>query len=145
MPKEDPAPLLLRLLVEASRAFEDRVLDDLAMGGIRPAHISVFRYLGPEGSRIGDLAAAAGMTGQAMGELVGKVRELGLVEVVTDPNDRRARLVRPTPHGSEAMNRYAERVRVVEGRVRAEIGDDGLRDLRALLARTGRILSERPD
>ncbi|WAC55947.1 MarR family winged helix-turn-helix transcriptional regulator [Gordonia sp. SL306] len=142
MPSEDPPRLLLRLLVEATRAFEDRVLDDLAIDGIRPAHFSVFRYLAPEGSRIGDLATAAGMTGQAMGELVGKVRELGLVDVVTDPADRRARLVRSTPRGSAAVAQYAEQVRAVEGRLRDEIGAAGLEELRGLLARAGRVLSE---
>ncbi|MGC5256780.1 MarR family winged helix-turn-helix transcriptional regulator [Gordonia sp. DT218] len=144
MATKDPPRLLLRLLVEVTRGFEDRVLDDLAVDGIRPAHFSVFRYLDPEGSRIGDLATAAGMTGQAMGEMVGKVRELGLVEVVTDPADRRARLVRATPRGFEAVAQYAEQVRLVEGRLRDEIGAAGLDELRALLARAGRVLSEPP-
>ncbi|MEE4023267.1 MarR family winged helix-turn-helix transcriptional regulator [Gordonia sp. PKS22-38] len=135
MDGEASSRLLLRSLVEVTRAFEDRVLSGLDIDGVRPAHLGVFRYLRPDGSRIGDLATSAGMSGQAMGELVGKMRELGFVDVVADPADRRARLVVLTPRGRDAMATYAARVREVEEQLAGQIGADGVADLRSLLAR----------
>lgn len=132
---EEPRdPLLLRLLVEAARAYENAVIDLMAeRGEVRPAHFAVFRHLDPAGSRIGDLARDAGMTGQSMGELVAKMRDLGYVEVVPDPGDGRARLVVPTEAGAAAVARFAGHVRDVEDRIAATIGVDGLFALRNLL------------
>ena len=45
------------------------------------------------------LAAAAGMTRQSMGELVRELGDLGLVEMVPDPDDRRAQALTLTDEG----------------------------------------------
>lgn len=66
----------------------------------KPKHSAVFAQIGPQGSRVTDLARGAGMTSQAMGEVVDELIELGYVVREADANDRRAKLVRLTPLGS---------------------------------------------
>jgi MarR family transcriptional regulator, temperature-dependent positive regulator of motility len=71
---------LLRLLVEGSRAMEGRLYEGLRAAGygdVRPAHYAIFRYLEDEGSRVTELAEAAGMTKQSMGELVDHLERRG--------------------------------------------------------------------
>lgn len=132
---ESDAPmLLLRSLVELTRAFENRVLAQAGHHDLRPAMLAVFRYLEPTGSRIRDLADAAGMTGQAMGELVTRARELGYVAVAPDPRDGRVRLVTLTDRGGQAVAEYAERVRAVEAELRADLGETRVEDLHRLVS-----------
>lgn len=66
---------------------------------MRPAFFEVFRYLKPDGSRSTDLAEQAQMTKQSMGYLIDHLETLGYVERIADPDDRRAKLVRPTDRG----------------------------------------------
>lgn len=129
---------LLKLLVLATRAVEDELNAELRArlpGELRPAHYAVFRYLDPEGSRVGDLADAAGMTQQSMGELVGRLESAGLVRREVDPGDRRARRVVCTPDGAAALRLARDRLAAIEDRIHAEVGAGEVARLRELLAR----------
>lgn len=88
---------------------------------LRAAHAQVFEHLDPDGTRITVLAERARMTHQAMGELVADLEQAGLVERVSDPADRRARLVRPTPAGHEVLARAGTRLRVLHDRWAREL------------------------
>src|SRR3981081_2690102 len=57
---------------------------------------AVFRWLGPEGDRISDIAARCGVSKQAMGETITWLEQHGYVERLPDPSDGRATLVRRT-------------------------------------------------
>ncbi|WP_459545319.1 MarR family winged helix-turn-helix transcriptional regulator [Nocardia sp. X0981] len=132
------APSLLKLLTVAARAVEtelNRELRPRLDEELRPAHYAVFRYLDPAGSRVGELAAAAGMTQQSMGELVGGLERAGLVRRRVDPADRRARQVVCTEAGAAALRLASERLTRIEERVVAEVGEGGMEDLRRLLDR----------
>ena len=74
---------------------------------LRIAHGAVFRNIAAGGSRITDLAARARMTKQSMAELVAYLNKQGYVEVSTDPDDRRSKLVRLTDRGMEVFNALA--------------------------------------
>ncbi|WP_107660212.1 MarR family winged helix-turn-helix transcriptional regulator, partial [Nocardia suismassiliense] len=90
----DPNATLLKLLSHATTAYEralNRELRARLDDQLRPAHYAVFRHLDPAGSRITALAESAGMTQQAMGELVTHLERCGLVERQGDPADRRGR------------------------------------------------------
>ena len=113
-------------------------LDD----SLRPAHYAVFRYLAPGGSRIGDLADAAGMTQQSMGELVTHLQRCGYVERRSDPDDRRARLVVATAAGRSALAVAAGYLAALEERLEDQLGAAGLTNLRTLLARAHAVLAE---
>ena len=58
----------------------------------------VFENIG-EGRRVSDLAERAQVTKQSMAQLVEYLERNGYVERIPDPADRRAKIVRLTPHG----------------------------------------------
>ncbi|MGJ5152628.1 MULTISPECIES: MarR family winged helix-turn-helix transcriptional regulator [unclassified Bradyrhizobium] len=114
-----------RLLNNAVRRFESRVLQLMAEGGhggTRIAHVSLTRNLDVEGTRLTELARRASMSKQAMGELVDQCVELGLVSREADPSDRRARLVRFTPAGLKWLEAFGDAVDVAEAEMRKELG-----------------------
>ncbi|PSK95383.1 MarR family transcriptional regulator [Murinocardiopsis flavida] len=127
---------LLKLLVQAAHAVELRLLAELPPGlsaTVRPAHLTVFRHLAADGSRITDLAEAAGMTQQSMGELVTHLQRQGLVERRTDPRDRRARLVVCTPEGRAVLDSAAAAIAAIEDAFAERSGRPALADLKRLL------------
>ncbi|MEJ7930331.1 MarR family winged helix-turn-helix transcriptional regulator [Ramlibacter sp. AN1015] len=126
-----------RLLGHASRRFDDRVLHLMAhdadaplalsrlaaRGQIGAAHIHITRHLALQGSRLTELAAVAGMTKQAMGDLVTQCEAWGLVLREPDPADARARLVRFTPDGLAWLQAFRAAVDQAEAEFRAEVGE----------------------
>ena len=93
-----------RLLGLAMRRFDERVLVLMASnvnvplglshlaarGQVGAAHIHITRHLAVEGSRLTDLARAAGMSKQAMGNLVDQCEAWGLVTRLADARDARS-------------------------------------------------------
>ena len=91
----------------------------------RISHISLTRNLDLKGTRVSELARRAGMTKQAMGQIVDDLEQLGYVERIPDPADGRAKIVRFTAVGldfvcdaaevlDEIWHEYAERLGVSE-------------------------------
>jgi DNA-binding MarR family transcriptional regulator len=101
-----PRPLPA-LLTEVKTAALRRFLVRLAGEGfddIREGHGCVFGFIDVEhGSRLTDLAERAGLTKQAVGEAVAELERLGYLERVPDPRDRRAKIIKLTPRGLEAV------------------------------------------
>jgi DNA-binding MarR family transcriptional regulator len=92
------------LFQQLARVFERRVRATLRARGhteLQPSHQVVFVSLGRSGTRLTDLARRAGMTKQAMGQIIDDLEELGYVERRPDPADRRAKIVRLTATGLE--------------------------------------------
>jgi len=119
-------------LVEASGALEARLHEGLravGYGNVRPAHYAVFRHLGPEGSRVTELAGAAGMTKQSMGELVDYLERRGYVERRPDPRDGRAKIVAPTEAGRRGIAAAAGRLAEIEADLRERMGKERLEEL----------------
>jgi DNA-binding MarR family transcriptional regulator len=136
---------LLRLLVEGSRALEERLYDGLraeGYGDVRPAHYAVFRYLDDEGSRVTELAEAAGMTKQSMGELVDHLERRGYVERRLDPRDGRAKIVVLTEKGRRGIEAAAERIAGIEAELARWMGDERLEELTGSLADLGAFFEE---
>ena len=114
-----------RLLNNAVRRFEGRVLELMSEKGhdeTRIAHVSLTRNLDVEGTRLTELARRASMSKQAMGELVDQCAQLGLVDRIADPTDRRARIVMFTPAGRKWLDAFRDAVDVAEQEMRAELG-----------------------
>ena len=126
-----------RLLGHAMRRFDARVLylmahnvevplalsNLAARDQIGAAHIHITRHLALGGSRLTDLAARAGMTKQAMGDLVAQCEAWGLVVREPDPHDARARQVRFTPTGLAWLQAFRDAVVQAEAEFRAEVGE----------------------
>jgi DNA-binding MarR family transcriptional regulator len=71
---------------------------------VTPAMKQVLLFVARDGSRLTELAALARMTKQSMGEHVDALVDLGLLERIPDPDDGRAKLIRPTADGLMCMN-----------------------------------------
>jgi DNA-binding MarR family transcriptional regulator len=127
-----------RLLGHAMRRFDERVLHlmagnegvPLALANlasrdqVSAAHVHITRHLALEGSRLTDLARAAGMSKQAMGDLVDQCAAWGLVQREADPLDARARRVVFTPVGLAWLQAFKEAVAQAETEFREAVGKD---------------------
>jgi DNA-binding MarR family transcriptional regulator len=127
-----------RLLGHAMRRFDARVLHLMAhhvdvplalsnlaaRAQVRAAHIHITRHLRLEGSRLMDLAASAGMTKQAMGDLVTQCEAWGLVQRTPDPSDARARRIVFTETGLAWLRAFEQAVAQTEAEFKQEVGAD---------------------
>jgi len=95
-----------------------------ARAQISAAHIHITRHLALEGSRLGELAQAAGMSKQAMGQLVDQCEAWGLVRRQADPHDARARRVVFTPTGLDWLQAFREAVAQAEAEFRQAVGPE---------------------
>lgn len=127
-----------RLLGHSMRRFDERVLRHMAhavdvplalsnlaaRAQVGAAHVHITRHLALEGSRLTDLAQRAGMTKQAMGDLVTQCEAWGLVVRAPDPLDARARVVKFTDSGLAWLRAFRDAVLQAEAEFRAEVGED---------------------
>lgn len=127
-----------RLLGHAMRRFDARVLQlmardvevPLALSNLAArdkvgaAHIHITRHLSLAGERITDLAEKAGMTKQAMANLVTQCEAWGLVTREIDPRDARARRVRFTETGLVWLQAFHDAVSQAEAEFREAVGED---------------------
>ncbi len=127
-----------RLLGHALRRFDARVLALMAHDAQVPlalsnlaareqigaAHIHITRHLAVEGSRLTDLAHSAGMSKQAMGDLVDQCEAWGLVRRETDPLDGRARRVRFTDAGLAWLEAFRRAVAQAQAEFTQAVGTD---------------------
>jgi DNA-binding MarR family transcriptional regulator len=127
-----------RLLGQALRRFDERVLYLMAHDANVPltlsnlaaraqvgaAHIHITRHLALKGSRLTELAASAGMSKQAMGDLVTQCEAWDLVRREPDPLDARARRIVFTATGLLWLEAFRLAVERAETEFRAQVGDD---------------------
>ena len=127
-----------RLLGHAARRFDERVLELMAhnidvplalsnlaaRAQVSAAHVHVTRHVALEGSRLTDLARGAGMTKQAMGDLVDQCEAWGIVRRDPDPKDARGRIVRFTETGLAWLKAFQDAVAQAEAEFRQEVGDE---------------------
>lgn len=145
----DRGPLLGSLLRLSHQALITEVMRGIADGGfpdLQQHHMAAMTPLWdrPEGARSTDLAALARITRQSMGVIIDQVEELGYVERVDDPDDRRAKRVRLTKRGRDAGRIARTHVRRVEADWAKRIGADRLAALRQTLTDLHASLDERP-
>ncbi len=124
---------LLRLPYQAIHAYTYRELARTGFADIRPAHSNVFRNILPAGSRVTDLAERAALTKQSMGYLVDDLDDLGYVQLNTDPDDGRAKLVRLTKKGEDFQRAALTVSRRLETKMATLIGQSEAKKLRELL------------
>lgn len=85
-------------------------LDDLRAGiyegvlaagfdDVRPAHVTLFRWPGPDGRRPTEVAADAGISKQRVNDLLRDLERFGYLTLSPDARDSRARVVRLTRRG----------------------------------------------
>lgn len=137
---------MIALVHNADRAFQAHMVESAHERGrpdIKPSHNAVFAHLGDDARRAADLAAAAGMTRQSMGELVRELVDLGILEMVPDPSDGRAKLVTFSREGKTFATAGFRHLRAVEDRLEAEFGDE-YEAARRVLERLSDVLDDIP-
>ena len=124
------------LLYIPYRWLENHVINALTEAGftdITTAQMKIVQRIGPNGTRLTNLAAQAQVTKQTAGFLVNQLEKAGWVERVPDPADKRARLVRITPKGEEAIPVATAAVAEVEAKWTAHLGEQRMKTLRQIL------------
>jgi DNA-binding MarR family transcriptional regulator len=118
------------------RRFDERVYDlmshdvrvPLALsnlasrGQVSAAHIHITRHLPQEGAQLTQLAHSAGMSKQAMAELVDQCEAWGLIAKEKDVVDKRAKRIRFTELGFAWLKAFELAVGQAEAEFRVEVG-----------------------
>lgn len=129
---------LLLLLELAYKKLDTALIEHLQAAGfsdLRPAHSQVFGAMSLQGSRVGEMAAHAGITQQSMSELVDGLERLGYVERRPDARDRRAKIIAFTERGRECIRVGIATVDELERSWSRLIGDQAATAMRAGLER----------
>ncbi len=135
MADESQAPLA-RLLGLCSAKFSQQLLQALWDAGFtdqRMVYDKVFPFVPPEGIRLTDLAERAGMTKQAMSELVADLVGLNYLEQTPDPSDGRAKLITFTDRGWSAVDTVLAAFRETEEALAVRLGERRMAELRRTL------------
>jgi DNA-binding MarR family transcriptional regulator len=106
-----------------------RGMGTASVSGIRPAHLQVFGAIKASGTRLTELASAAGLSLSAMAELVDGLEHLGYLERRADPDDGRAKLVRLTEQGWDAIREGRRLIASIERDWAKALGDESYSQL----------------
>jgi DNA-binding MarR family transcriptional regulator len=135
-------PALIALLSQVRDAVAAELYSGLAERGfaeLRPAHGCVFGNIDEPGARLTELADRSGLTKQSVGEAVADLEQLGFVERVPDPEDGRAKIIRLTSHGADALAAAEEIFSGIEARFAAEVGRERFDEFRETLTRLAEL------
>src|SRR5690349_19105137 len=119
-PRSRPAPkkmLIGALLRVPAQAIHRRIIKELNAAGfaeLRVPPMAVLQFPGPDGVRPGVIAERAGMSKQAMNQLLRSLEGLGYLERSDAPDEGRARIVRLTKRGRAAYSKIHEILREIE-------------------------------
>ncbi|MBK6517487.1 MAG: MarR family transcriptional regulator [Polyangiaceae bacterium] len=136
-----------QLLMKAARLYNERAIERVrrlpGAESITTAHTAVFPHLDLEGTRLTVLAQRMGVSKQFAGQLVEGLEALGLVERLPDETDGRAKLVRFTKRGKQALLHGLGVLGEIEGGLRERIGPARADALTSTLRDIVEALSER--
>jgi DNA-binding MarR family transcriptional regulator len=130
--------LIGALLRVPAQAIHRRIINELNAAGfeeLRVPHMAVLQFPGPDGVRPGTLAERAGMSKQAMNQLLRSLEDLGYIVRSDAPNVGRARIVRFTKRGRAAYSKVHDILRDIECEWSAELGSKRFAQLKELLSR----------
>jgi len=130
--------LIGALLRVPAQAIHRRIIKELNAAGfeeLRVPHMAALQFPGPDGVRPGMLADRAGMSKQAMNQLLRSLDALGYITRSDTPDEGRARIVRLTRRGRAAYAKIHEVLRRIEHEWSAELGPKHFTQLKELLFR----------
>jgi DNA-binding MarR family transcriptional regulator len=108
---------LYRPLFRIARIYNRRLIEALHARGFTdftPAFPALLSNLDTGGSHIGVLAARAGVSRQAAGQLLREIERCGYAETRRSPHDARARIVQFTPRGRRLLATVLQLVEEIE-------------------------------
>ena len=132
-----PREMLIGALLRVpGQAIQRRIIRELNAAGfddLRLAHMSVLQFPGPDGVRPGVLAERAGMTKQAMNQLLRSLEGHGYI-VRSDADDHgSARIVRWTKRGRAVNAAMLDILKAIEREWSEELGASRFAKLKELL------------
>jgi DNA-binding MarR family transcriptional regulator len=130
--------LIGALLRVPAQAIQRRLIAELNAAGfddLRVPHMAVLQFPGPDRVRPSALAERAGMSKQAMNQLLKSLESLGYLVRSDVPDEGRARIVRVTRRGRAAYAKIHDILRDIERDWSAELGPTRFAELKELLFR----------
>jgi DNA-binding MarR family transcriptional regulator len=130
--------LIGALLRVPAQAIQRRLIAELNAAGfddLRVPHMAVLQFPGPDRVRPSALAERAGMSKQAMNQLLKSLESLGYLVRSDAPDEGRARIVRVTRRGRAAYAKIHDILREIERDWSAELGPTRFAELKDLLFR----------
>jgi DNA-binding MarR family transcriptional regulator len=130
--------LIGALLRVPAQAIHRRIIRELNAAGfseLREPHMAVLQFPGPDGVRPSALAERAGMSKQAMNQLLRSLEDFGYIARSDAPGEGRARIVRFTKRGRAAYAKIHDILRGIEREWSAELGPARFAQLKELLCR----------
>ena len=124
------------LMFIAYRSAENRIIDAVRGAGYTDftvAQARVAARIGPNGTRLSDLAEQAQVAKQTATVLVDRLERAGYVERVPDPTDARARLVRIAARGAEVIPIARAEEAMIEAEWTEHLGKRRMSQLREAL------------
>lgn len=128
--------LIGALLRVPAQAIHRQIISELnaaGFGELRVPHMAVLQFPGPDGGRPGLLAERAGVSKQAMNQLLRSLEGLGYLARSDAAGEGRARIVRLTRRGRAAYARIHEILQDIEREWIAELGPVRFSQLKELL------------
>lgn len=125
-----------RLLLNAFRAFEALVLQDLQKAGysdITLSHLNLIRHLEPQGMRLSHLAKDATLSKQAVSKIAADLAGKAYIKIVEDKSDGRAKLIQYAPKGKKMIEKAIKIVDETELMYKDLLGSKELDELRCKL------------
>jgi DNA-binding MarR family transcriptional regulator len=130
--------LIGALLRVPAEAIHRRIIKELNAAGfdeLRLPHIAVLQFPGPDGVRPGTLAERAGISKQAMNQLLRSLEGLGYIVRSDAPNEGRTRFIHFTKRGRAAYSKTHGILRGIEREWSAQLGPRDFAQLKELLSR----------
>jgi len=130
--------LIGALLRVPAQAIQRRIITELNAAGfeeLRVPHMAVLQFPGPDGVRPGLLAERAGMSKQAMNQLLRSLEGCGYLVRSDAPDEGRARIVRFTKRGRAAYAQAHDILRDIEREWSTVLGPKRFAALKELLLR----------
>jgi DNA-binding MarR family transcriptional regulator len=130
--------LIGALLRVPAQAIQRRIINELNATGfeeLRLPHMAVLQFPGPDGARPGTVAERAGMSKQAINQLLRSLEGLGYIVRSDAADEGRARIIRLTRRGRAAYSKIHEILREIEREWSSELGPKLFAQLKELLFR----------
>jgi DNA-binding MarR family transcriptional regulator len=126
---------LLRVPAQAIQRRLIRGLNAAGFSGLTLPHMAVLQFPGPDGARPTTLAERAGMSKQAMNQLLRSLQSLGYIARSDATDEGRARIICFTKRGRAAWAKTHDLLHDIEREWTAELGPKDFAQLKALLCR----------
>lgn len=136
LPVENADMLIGALLRVPAQTIHRRIIRELNAAGfdeLRLPHMAVLQFPGPDGARPGVLAERAGMSKQAVNQLLRSLEGFDYIVRSNVAGDGSARVVRLTKRGRAAYSKIIEILRDIEHDWSTELGPNRFAQLKRLL------------